>query len=435
VDSDGDGRPDRDRSDEFGFSCLDPDPGAVRPFGADRVLLTTSSYEQVLVLEPISGEFRMIALDPPVPGPGFDEADWPFWPAAGVVPFQTGFSTRACVYDAAAVDSNGVALGANRFCDAGRDGFVTTFTADVAFSTDRFFVATSNLLRASNAQFAPGTILVFDVDTSVTPARVGPHPTRAVLRTSGYNPTSLTPYTTPSGRDLILVGVTGAIALGTGPGLVRTESAIDVIDATTLDVIASIPLGLAGLGFDGVAIDPTGRLGLIGAAVGRSLYGIDLAALDDPSLGTGPQSLPIVLDGMTPGFPDARVFDADRPFALPKRSDGPLDSVCTTQTAVAIQNQGRFAGAVDYCDGTVSRLTLALPASRATPLDPDTVLALDRLIDVVAPLVPSSTTQLRAPADIRIRPGTPGVDFDGPDVHFTAGLPTGALCGVRIDAS
>lgn len=435
VDSDGDGRPDPDRSDELGFQCQSPAPGAVAPFGADRVLLTTSSYEQVLVVEPISGELRVVALDPPAAGPGFAPADWPFWPAAGVLPFQTGFSTRACVYDAAAVDSNGAAIGANRLCDAGRDGFVTTFTSDVAVAADRIFVATSNLIRATDARFAPGTVLVFDVDAGATPPRVGPHPTRAILRTTGYNPTSLTPWTTPSGRELILVGVTGAIAQGTGPGLVRSASAIDVIDATTLDVIATIPLGLAGLGFDGLAIDPTDRLGLIGAAVGRALYGVDLAALDDPSLGTGPQTLPIVLDGMTPGFPDARVYDADRPFVLPKRSDGPLDGVCTTQTAVDIQDQGRFAAAIDFCDGTITRLDLSLPGGRTTPLDPDALLRVDRSIDVVAPLVPTATTRLRAPADIRIRSGTPGVDFDGADVHFTAGLPTGALCGVRIDAS
>jgi hypothetical protein len=217
--------------------------------------------------------------------------------------------------------------------------------------------------------------------------------------------------------------------------LVTTESSVDIIDATGLEVIATIPLGRAGLGFGEIAIDPTSRIGLIGAATGRSLYGIDLAVLDDPTLGTGSQTLPIVLDGMTPGFGDGRIFDAATPFELPKRPNGPLDSICTTQTSVAIKANGSFAVASDFCDGTISQLDLALPAARTTPLDPMAVLLLDRSIEVVAPLVPTASGEIRAPSEVQIRPGIPGVDFGGPDVHFTTGLPEGAVCGARIENS
>ncbi len=433
-DSDSDGRPDPDRSDELSFLCQSPAAGTLHALSRDLVAVTTSAYEQVLLVDPQNGELRMAALDPPAAGPGFDPADWPFWPGAGVFPFRSGISTRACVYGTGLVDSNGDAIGANTRCDPGRDGFFTSFTADGVSVGARFFVATSNLIRASQARFAPGTVLVFDFDLGTMPPRVGPDSARAVQLTTGYNPTSLTSYTTPGGRELVLVGVSGAIALGTGPGLVRSDSAIDVIDATSLDLIATIPLGPAGLGFDGLAIDATARLGLIGAATSRALFGIDLAALDDPTLGTGPQALPIVLDGMTPGFADARVYDTARPFVLPKRPDGPLDSVCTSQTSVAVRDDNGFAAATDFCDGTLTRIVLDLPASRATPLDPDTILAVDRLVEIVAPLVPSATAEVRAPGDVRIRRGTPGLDYPGPDVHFTAGLPEGAVCGVRIDA-
>ncbi|MBJ19936.1 MAG: hypothetical protein GY910_27230 [bacterium] len=434
ADSDSDGRPDADRSDELGFQCLAPAAGHVRALAPDLVALGTSSYEQILLLDPRSGELSLAELDAPSPGPGFAAADWPFWPRAGARPYRSGFSTRVCVYGTGLVDSLGAPLGANTRCDGAREGFVTTFTADSLLVGNRLFVATSNLIRSSTAQFSPGTVLAFDLDLTTTPPRVGPAPENAVLLTSGYNPTSLAPYTTPSGRELVLVGVTGAIALGTGSGLVRTDSAIDVIDAATLELIASVPLGPAGLGFAGMALDPTGRIGLIGAATSPSIFAIDLMALDDPGLGTGTEPLPILLDGSTPGFLDARVYAAANPFELPKRADGPPESVCTTQTSVAIKDDGGFVAASDFCDGTISVLDLDLPPTRTTALDPDTVLRLNRVANVVAPLVPTAVGRMRALDRILIRPGTPHIDFNGPDLHFTAGLPEGAVCGVRIDA-
>lgn len=434
VDSDGNGIADADDNQALGLFCVDPAAGTIRPVAADRVAVTTSGYEQILFADPRSGELRSVQLDPPAAGPGFDPADWPLWPAAAVRPFQTGASTRVCVYGSGLVDSLGDPLGAESRCDPGRDGFFTSFTADVALVAGRLFVATSNLLRAGLGQFAPGTVLVFDYDDGVAPPRITPLADGAVRLLSGYNPTSLTPYTTPSGRELVLVGVTGALALGTGPGLVLTPSSIDVIDATTLDRIATIPLGLAGLGFDGLAIDATGRLGLIGAVADRALFAIDLAALDDPTLGLGPETLPIVLDGGTPSFPDARVYDAGRPFPLPKRADGPLDSDCAPQTSVDIRDDNGFAAATEFCDGTITRIEIDLPLLRTTPIDPDRVLRVDASIAALAPNVPGAITELRLPGDVRIRPGSPGIDYDGPDVHFTFGDPEGGVCGIRIDA-
>ena len=241
-------------------------------------------------------------------------------------------------------DSLGDPIGLNQFCDDTRNGFVTRFTAGGALIDDRLFVATSNLLRSSRAQFAPGTVLIFEFDTSFDPPRARPDSATSLILTTGFNPTTVTPYTTPSGRDLALVGVSGAIALGTGPDLIRTDSAIDVIDVATRELIATIPLGRAGLGFTGLAIDPTGRIALIGAATDRALFGIDLAALDDPSIGFGSEPLPILLDGSTPGFRDARLYDADSPFLLPKRANGPPDSQCTTQISVRARERLQFRG-------------------------------------------------------------------------------------------
>ncbi|MCR9097287.1 MAG: hypothetical protein NXI30_23970 [bacterium] len=434
VDSDSNGIADRDDNDLLGlrngFPCgLDPQPGNIEALASDLVAVTTSGYEQILFFDPRDGELRAVQLDPPPAGPGFDPADWRLWPAAGVRPFQTGLSTWVCVYGAGILDSDGDPVGADPLCDPGRDGFLTSFTSDVLRSNGRLFVATSNLLPIRGSRFAPGTVLAFDFDESVSPPRAAPVAADAVRPTTGYNPTSLAAYTTPSGRELVLVGVTGAL---TRDGDLVTPSAIDVLDATSLDLIATIPLGFAGLGFDGFAIDATNRIAVIGAVANRALYAIDLAALDDPSLGLGPETLPIVLDGMTPGFPDARVYDAARPFELPKRADGPLDSVCVAQTSAAIRDDNGFVAATEYCDGTITRIDLSLPLARTTPLDPDTTLRVDTIFEALAP--GDAVFEPRFPGDVLIRPGTPGIDYDGPDVHFTFGDPEGGVCGLRIDA-
>lgn len=430
IDSDSDGLADADVIRALGFGvCPQVQPGTLLPFDGTRVAITTSDVEQILFADPRNGELRHVDLDPPVGGPGYTPADWPFWPAPGVRPFRTAFSTLTCVEGPGLVDSFGDPIPPPLRCDALTNGFFTRLTADIAKIDNRIFVATSNLIAPG--RFSPGTVLVFDYDASADPPRVGPHPTTSVILTSGYNPTSLKSYTTPSGRDLLLVGQTGAIL--PGGSAVVTDSSVDVIDAATLTLIATIPLGPAGLGFSPLAIDPSSRIALGGSTISRALFAIDLAALDDPALGLGPQTLPIALDGMTPGFPDARILTAANAFKLPKRSDGPLDSICFSTTSVAIKDDGSFAAASDSCDGTITRLLLDLPTLRTDPIDALSVLTVDRLINVAAPLVPSATGETRDIGRVLIRDGTPIIDFAGPDVHFLAGEEEGAVCGARID--
>ena len=433
VDSDSDTIADADRSDQLGFNCQDPRGGTLRALRGDLVLLVSSAYEQVLLFDPRSGRLRLATLETPAATPDFDPTSWLFWPRVGTPVDRSGFSTRVCVDGAGRLDSLDQPLGDYPQCGNLPDRFFTGFTSDVLRRGDRLFVSTANLLRSSTARFAPGTVLVFRFDDSVDPPRIGPDSSRPIVFTTAFNPTSLGRHTTPAGRDLILIGNSGAIALGSGPDLVRTDSSVDVLDPETLTLIATIPLGRAGLGFGGLAIDPSGRLGMLGSSVQRALFAIDLAALDDPMLGLGPEPLPIVLDGSTPGWPDARVFDDADPFLLPRRVDGPSDSICTTQTSVAIQSDGRFALASDFCDGTLTELDLALPSMRSTPIDPTTVLRVSRVVNAAEPIV-DDATGIRAIDRLLIRPGTPGIDFQGPDVHFTTGLPRGATCGIRIDA-
>jgi hypothetical protein len=99
-----------------------------------------------------------------------------------------------------------------------------------------------------------------------------------------------------------------------------------------------------------------------------------------------------------------------------------------------MSSNSSFGATSDFCDGTVTVLTIAPPPFRTTPLDAAAVVTIDRLLAVAAPLVDDATGRIRAIDGIVVRPGTPGLDFAGPDVYFTAGLPEGAVCGVRIQA-
>ena len=252
------------------------------------------------------------------------------------------------------------------------------------------------------------------------------------LFTTGFNPTAATPYVTPSGRELVLVTVTGAIGAGSGPGNLRTAAAIDAIDAESLRVVASIPLGVAGPSFDALAIDPPGRAALLGASSQRHLYAVDLAPLDDPRLYEG-SGVPVLLDGLTPGFPDARIFHADRPLELPDRSDGPSPAQCDGLSHVAINGAGTAAFATEHCDGTFTRIFIDLAGSPPVPV-PAERFQVFLQENLWAPLTAASIGLDRAPGPLRVRAGAPDFDYEGPDVLLTLGQPRGQLCGVTTNA-
>jgi hypothetical protein len=197
-------------------------------------------------------------------------------------------------------------------------------------------------------------------------------------------------------------------------------------------VAASIPLGVAGPSFEPLAIDAGGRVALLGASSQRQLYAVDLAPLDDPRLYEGSGD-PVLLDGLTAGFPDARIFYADRPLVLPDRSDGPADAQCEGLTHTAINAAGIEAFATDHCDGTLTRIRLALAGSPPVPVPTDRFQVF-RQDDLVAPLTAASVGLPRAPGPLRVRIGVPGLDYTGPDVFLTLGEPDGQLCGVRVNA-
>lgn len=437
ADSDGDGLDDAFAFQQAGLcpdlnpNCLTwPKVGSVRAAFRDVVLVTASGYEEVMFLHADGGAPWTIQVTNPVDAGAHRAADHPLLPPAGASALRTAVSTLTCVYPPTPVDSAGAAIGPARPCDPTRTGFVTRFTAASTVVGDRLFVATSNLFSSSRATFHPGTVLIhrLEFDGAGRPIGVRPDPDTPVVFTTAFNPTGLTAHRTPTGRDVVLVTQTGAIDAG---GALLGDSAIDVIDAATARLVATVPLGLAGAAFGDLAIDPGGRVALIGAESRRHLYAFDLSALDDPDLYV-PRASPVTLDGLTPGFADARIFDASSPFVLPRRPDGPPDGLCASRTNVASNHDGALAYATDWCDGSISvvaidwSLPLERPVSRGR-------FAVTRRLDLFAPKTPGNFGLAAAPSLPRTRPGVPGRDFDGPDLFFLVNEPEGQLCAARVE--
>jgi len=193
-----------------------------------------------------------------------------------------------------------------------------------------------------------------------------------------------------------------------------------------------IPLGLAGPAFDAPAIDPGGRMAWVGASSQRQVYAVDLRALDDANVfaASGP---PVILDGLSAGLPDARVFFAQAPLALPPRAGGPPPSQCDGYTDPALNAAGTELFATDFCDGTFTRVRLDLSGTPPVPF------LLDRFQVAgqqppFAPITATASGELRAPEFLRVRPGAPGVDYQTPDVLVTAGQPDANLCALRADS-
>jgi hypothetical protein len=419
---------------------LDPAFDGVLAVAADLALVTASSCEAVAFVDPTSAALR--DLDVATPASAAAGA-WPFNPAPGASEQRVAISTRSCVQaPSGALDSRG-ALVPNG-CDPTQPSYFSSFTSGATVSAGALFVSVSNLganAGTVNTQYLPGAVLVFDFDTSVTPTRVSPDATTPVLFTSGFNPTHVTPYRSPGGRDFVLVTVTGALGLTPDDpatpereagGQPLTNAAIDVIDAAARRLVATIPLGLAAPSFERLAIDPTGRVAMVGSAVGRKLYAVDLAPLETIALPPG--APPLVLDGST--GPDAVIYDAASPLELPARANGAPVATCPGFiVGTAFDAAGTNLFASDFCDGTLAIVGVDLSGNPPVPVPAvSTRFGVQQSLAITAPLNTASLGLSRAPGAVRVRAGRPGVDYSGPDVLFFVSLPEGQLCGVRIDS-
>lgn len=448
-DSDGDGIVDEDRR-----LCNSDTKSKIavlgEPLGVSEQLafIAASGYEQVMFFRAPNGELTHFEVtNPPDTLSGsYHGEDYPYLPET--FGLRTAISTKTCIYltDGPGTASDGAGVESDPCCDRRSDvpSFFTAFTAGLVLAADHLYIATSNLDLAQHqlGRFFPGTVLVYDFDPLADPPAIQPNVDTPVLFTTGFNPTGVSRYLTPRGRELVFITNTGALRPAVGRENILTPSYIDVIDAASQRIVATIPMGLAGLSFDGLAIDPAQRVGLIGSWNLRVLYAIDLRVFDDESLYT--QSEIIRLDGSDPQFPDARIFDAEHPFEIPDRPDGPHPILCDGWTFVAISESGASAYVLEQCDGTLTQIHLLDPAlscetansSEAccdrVPL-PRSCFALGATRNLTEPF--NTVTPFdHAPSQIRVRPGEPGIDYSGPDVFYTVDLPDGKLCSLYVDS-
>jgi hypothetical protein len=184
-------------------------------------------------------------------------------------------------------------------------------------------------------------------------------------------------------------------------------------------VIATIPLGPAALSFEQLGVDPGGRVAVVGSAVARHLYAVDLAPLDALASDAPWQLV------------DAAIFDAGVPFEIPGiRNGAPPDTCPGFVVGAEFAADGRRLYATDFCDGTLTVVAARLPGSRTSPIDPDRFEVEDQL-ELVAPIGPDSLGLPQALGALRVRPE---LEPDGPEVAFLVGHPEALLCGITVPA-
>lgn len=436
ADSDGDGMPEGSGTVAAfpllgGVSVEDPELA-----DAGLGLLTASSYEEVLFFRPRQGALAAAQVDVPA---SFAAGDYPRLPAPGHGALRTAVSTEACIRPAAPIDSAGhdyaAGVPSQYFCDpAVRGSFLATFTSGAAVAAGHLFVSMSDLGSGQggpDTQYLPGAVLVYDVDFASQPPRVAPNALVPFVETGAFNPTQVTRFEV-GGRELVLVSVAGAVgiqpddpstpAVETG-AIPLSPAAIEVIDARSLALVARYPLGMAALASDRIAIDPTGRLAVVGGTAGRALFAVDLSPLAD--LPDAP-SEPVDLSAFV-------LFDADAPLVVPRAASSPDSVTCQGRTeGFGFDASGTRLYALESCDGTLTRFAVSLPAPGEALARGDVALLSSEAL--LARQDPDRRSELRDPGPLRVRPGRPGVDFSGPEFFFLAAQPDGHVCGIHVEA-
>ena len=423
--------------------------GQVRVVSDSLALVTVSgNIEAVLFIDPSQVGPRAVTVSVPDDFEPERFAAFPGLPPPGASRLQTGITTTAClVPDPSVLDSRGeplsTAVAPIFWCDdGGAPSYTASFTAGAAVSAGRLFAAVSNVgvdQGAEDTQYLPGAVVVYTFDGDSQPPVVSPATDTAdtlpYVLTSGFNPTAVTPYATPAGRELLLVTLSGAIGIRRDDpntseiegGAIRiTDGAIDVIDARAVELLATIPLRSANPGFDGLAIDPTGRVAMLGDLNARRLYAIDLSVLSTlPAAGSG--GAPRLLE-------EAVIFDGVNPLVVPALPGGAPAASCPGQiVGVGFSNAGTRAYALETCDGSLAALSVDLSGVPSTAALRDRIRVTD-VFPVTAPLRADTDGQFRRPSSLKVRPGRPGIDYVGPDVFFLIGDPEGTLCGIRLDS-
>lgn len=252
--------------------------------------------------------------------------------------------------------------------DVGARALPITFTSGAASSNGRVFFAASNL--DASFDYNPGAVVSFAVDPVTKAISNG-----VVFRTTDFNPTALTRVKTPRG-DLLLATNSGVFGSGT--------SSIDVIDPISLQLKATIPCGRRDAAGP-VSVSRDGRRGYLGSQAAAEVYVLDLESLGDELANTAPTSRPArFLGGYT--LPAAGSF--------------------AYVSGLALSHSGTYLYAVNFNQSELFVIDLTSSprpglAARATGFARSGNVA----------------NYEGLASKVLVRPGVPGVDFQGPSLY------------------
>lgn len=233
----------------------------------------------------------------------------------------------------------------------------------------KLYVSAANLASGFGNGYNPGAVLVYPYDAATNSVGAFSH---AILTNSSgavyYNPTSIVPFERPAGTTLFAV-VCGDDAFGT-----TTTAAVVVIDPATDAVLEAAEIGATTAG--PAVLGPGARL-YVGSTSRPELYVVDLST-----------SPPTVVRG------------AANPVPVPSQASG-SDNI----SAVEVSEDRARLYALHFNDAGLSTYSLASPASPALV----TRTAVGKRGNVGQDFV-------NCPQTLAVRPGAPGVDFQGPDI-------------------
>jgi len=178
---------------------------------------------------------------------------------------------------------------------------VPSYPNSVAAVKNQLYVTTSNYINPlSPATAAPGTVLVFDILDKEPFLKA-----KAYIVTTDYNPTGITPL----GNDRIAVTNSGISDLVGAHAEPKTMSSIDVIDTTLNKISANIPVGIAGLSFQEIALTSDSRVGFIGSISYGEIYELDFT--DNKAIYDKTNPITLTGNGVGSDYLSAQVITSD----------------------------------------------------------------------------------------------------------------------------
>jgi hypothetical protein len=296
------------------------------------------------------------------------------------------------------------------------DSVRPTFTSGVALVHGKVYISNSNFIRTGgNPINAPGTVKIVGLDESVDPPEFFDLPSSDVLVTTSFNPTEVTPLD----ERILLVTNTGVLAIRDENGVPLTEGSVDVVDTEQDCIVATYPLGLGAPSFAKIAIAEQevqgGRTvlrGYLGSAGFNHVYELDLTGLD-AYLDTcpTPENVPRLEDKVLAG-PDDPI----------RATRDPVNTPNLVAQAVVNHNATRC-----YATGLNSGTLAILALETATDGQGAPLPSGKSPLSMIQATDPLPTQNEAEPGPVAVRPGMPGVDFQGPDVFVVTGTPIGEL--------